>query len=1236
MLHLKENQFLMNQYFLIWIEMILNNCSRTIMPNVENAYHENMRNIRQHWSPALGESTRNELKNKLQNLEDGMDRASFGIEHIFREFGQLFEATEHYIMATHCTMLTDQQAHILKLPHIVANLMLQGMPFELMDGDTAFVPLTWVKAVFTEIEKIIGDKKLFIISVVGIQSSGKSTLLNTMFGLKFAVSAGRCTKGLYCIMIPVDKQTMEVDYDYLLVIDTEGLRAPELEGVSQIHDNELATLVIGLSDVTIVNIKGENSVEVNDILTIVVHAMIRMHLVKPNMSKPSCIFVHQNVPAADAEAKLKISQEKHLLKLDKITALAAEEEKVAHIQHFKDVINYDEHSYAYYMPDLWQGQPPMATINKFYCEKAKQIKDCLTSKTFSSTIPLTVNKFIIRIGDLWDAILNENFVFSFKNHEEINAFSHLDRMFTQLCWKLKDVSLQLQIRCQNVVQSAEDEDRLKQQEICLENKIDSDLHDKCKSLQTDLRQFFDGNEDRHILEQWRGRYTINLNNLCQDERNRITGLLNENVRKRVAQLNTTKAATLHCKHKITVTAMQAATELREKSKQLNENRLQENFNREWPEWIKEFGTTYDESESVNNVVSSFSAELARCFQAHGALLVNQLKVDSLVEYVRYQFSSFEPVINTNDLHYYSCKGWDVVNYITDFKSKCLAPAKVLCDEVIKEVKVYTIGCHGTDFFSAQATKVVEKLKNFFSVCDDKKKENGFRFQHEFQIRFTVQVCKCAINEFIKNKNDFEHSNNPFTKLCDTKSEFFELFKLTYQNLAQENLAAFRFTSEIQKRIQSQVKNNLGILIKNAVEVKESSCLHSKERFWKALLADIAKTEKFRQFVEYQENREQHYTMQVEYFIESILTEIVDIDTGKNNLEKIIEKETEKYVNILKKTLGRVLQSSPFNGTEEFLQKVGNLFVSSTNSEMGENVTSEPQEDVQEISYILDILNSLQLIETTDFERFTTLVIDSLQDMGNKIVVDIQNSNKQTETPVENVSSLTNSLDLSGFMTSSRIPEISYPRRNSLPDVIHDERINSHTKENKSRLLLSHVRFAEGTDPVELITKRVLGCPARCPFCDVPCKYSDEKHEGKHVAFQHCPLGVRGITMEDSNSLCFYNCNQAVATDMQFNPSKITEIRDRSSWSYWKIFINSLFYRTRNESFVSYKEYQKNFPDWEIKPDRQHESANFWKWFLRKFKSDLIKHYKLNYLLIPDGWEKISWEDAEKSLIEKEE
>ncbi|KAI1901273.1 hypothetical protein AGOR_G00032620 [Albula goreensis] len=154
-----------------------------------------------------------------------------------------------------------------------------------MNGETAHVPLVWISSVLDELIAKLGDRKVFVLSVLGLQSSGKSTLLNTMFGLQFAVSAGRCTRGAFMQLLTVDEEMREqLQYDLVLVVDTEGLRSPELIDSNMVrHDNELATFVIGICDMTLINIMGECSVEMQDILQICVQAFLRMKQQKKNM-----------------------------------------------------------------------------------------------------------------------------------------------------------------------------------------------------------------------------------------------------------------------------------------------------------------------------------------------------------------------------------------------------------------------------------------------------------------------------------------------------------------------------------------------------------------------------------------------------------------------------------------------------------------------------------------------------------------------------------------------------------------------------------------------------------------------------------------------------------------------------------------------------------------------------------------------------------------------------------------
>ena len=161
-------------------------------------------------------------------------------------------------------------------PQLAAQHLMDGLPIELVDGDSNMVNMDWIKAIMKNLqEKLPGDdkksKRFFVLSVMGVQSSGKSTLLNTMFGIQMRTSVGQCTRGINMQLIPVQGRT---EYDYILLLDTEGVRAPEFKDLpgSEKRDNQMATLSILLADATIIVNPGENDEAIKDILPIVLLA----------------------------------------------------------------------------------------------------------------------------------------------------------------------------------------------------------------------------------------------------------------------------------------------------------------------------------------------------------------------------------------------------------------------------------------------------------------------------------------------------------------------------------------------------------------------------------------------------------------------------------------------------------------------------------------------------------------------------------------------------------------------------------------------------------------------------------------------------------------------------------------------------------------------------------------------------------------------------------------------------
>ncbi|KAM4564748.1 interferon-induced very large GTPase 1-like [Fundulus diaphanus] len=208
-----------NKYFLKWTQILTDALSTdgvsSILQNYDNKWSEvlALKN-----SPDKSQNLEKK-ENELEDLSKKLQSATFGLEHIFREMAQIYEANE--------AMNGDKgQGDWCKYPDLAARLLISGQPLELLDGDAGHVPLKWISSVLDDVIKTLGDQKVFVLSVLGLQSSGKSTMLNAMFGLQFAVSAGRCTRGAFMQMVKISQEIRkDFKFDYLLVVDTEGLRA---------------------------------------------------------------------------------------------------------------------------------------------------------------------------------------------------------------------------------------------------------------------------------------------------------------------------------------------------------------------------------------------------------------------------------------------------------------------------------------------------------------------------------------------------------------------------------------------------------------------------------------------------------------------------------------------------------------------------------------------------------------------------------------------------------------------------------------------------------------------------------------------------------------------------------------------------------------------------------------------------------------------------------------------------
>ncbi|KAI2650254.1 Interferon-induced very large GTPase 1 [Labeo rohita] len=475
------------------------------------------------WSKVRAEQQMTNEHAELEKISKELQAATFGLEHILREIGQIYES---------CKSVNKNKEGLpcdfSSLPSLAAEMMMSGFPLELMDGDAAHVPVVWVTAVLQELIKKLGDQRVFVLSVLGIQSSGKSTMLNAMFGLQFAVSAGRCTRGAFMQLVRVSEEMKEqLKFDFILVVDTEGLRALELSGRSATRhqDNEIATFVVGLGNLTLINIFGENPSELQDILQIVVQAFMRMKKVRLN---PSCMFVHQNVSDITAGEKNMEGRRRLQHTLDEMTKLAAKDEAFD-AECFNDVITFDIQEDVKYFAQLWEGSPPMAPPNPSYCENIQELKTTFI-KHASNSDGLELTCLKDRIKDLWEALLNERFVFSFRNSLEIATYRKLETEYSKWSWSLRRTMLDIENKLYNNIENETING-------VSESDLQGELHLKCEEVEESMSDFFDKDKDKDILIQWKGSFYIKIKDLQENIVRETTKKLNEILQQREMKKN---------------------------------------------------------------------------------------------------------------------------------------------------------------------------------------------------------------------------------------------------------------------------------------------------------------------------------------------------------------------------------------------------------------------------------------------------------------------------------------------------------------------------------------------------------------------------------------------------------------------------------------------------------------------------------------------------------------------------
>ena len=1079
-------------YFLHWLKMMLDDHSREVLPSLNNAYQKTRAELLKAKAENKNEKEDSEivtqLKEKLKLQNEQLVNASFGLEHFFREMGQIYEARMD-MQLIKCVS-RDLQDEVSHFPQVMADLMSEGYPVELMDGDAAHVPITWVLAVIKRLkEQNLERQGIFVISVLGIQSTGKSTLLNTIFGLRFNVSAGRCTRGAYFQLLSFNAELRkEIGCDHILIVDTEGLRAPELQyKEQQKHDNELATFVIGLADLTIINIYGETPGELTDILQTAVHAFIRMKNVEMQLS---CHFVHQNVTAVMADSKSKVGRQNFQDRLDFMTNTAAKLEKCeGRFRSFQDVIQFNDETSVTLFPSLWKGDPPMAPVNPGYSFQACTLKEAIVFSVKGKEGQCNFETFKLRVKTLWRAVLQEKFVFSFKNTLEVTAYNELDTKYSQWSWDLQYKMLEWQHQAGNQISSCDVSDIDFVVDSCL-LEVERDLNNIHLRIYEEFVEFFEKSERSETLSQWRTSTEVRLKNLCEEHKNEV--------RKHCSMLCQTREGRVKIDSIQQTYRQQLQTQIVSlasdtKNLALPAKEREEIFNQQWQRWIENLTQSRKPVAyaTAEHIEMGISQTLENKYITHGHLVMQGLQSKALSKRGSLKLEVTSLHLNStrwvnNMTKQFKNVGRAIVgsnkqNQYADVNDEDFHDAKVQTDKFFCKIEE-SMGekmerCQ--DFNKGLISSLLMDLQKSIDTFNSGK--NNFTFTPHYQVDIAITVSGYAYQKFIAKVQQLAYENDPVQAMNRLKPIFFRTFETQFSEASNDQTAVQNFCSILTKSIEKALFERLQIEIVSSMKV-ESSYFKKKNYYKILVMKDLAVTKDFELFKQYLRN----IGASLKHWSKIYVTR--HCKKRKSNGNTTLFDLAVENLNVIIIAITNVIK------------EMGNIADNIETPDTASSISDEDTNPIEDPTQHLDVKYWLEV-----FHKNTKKIIAiDLQEIMDVIgVKSIHNPN---------------------FFAKQLIKSLKKEREIILADF------------KDTSVSVEKLTSESPKSPHMVLYNSLIGCKEQCPFCKEQCELTDENHldSGKpHYTEIHRPKCLGGFTYAKNKQLVFDTCTLAIENNLSF-------------------------------------------------------------------------------------------------------
>ncbi|XP_010727912.3 interferon-induced very large GTPase 1 [Larimichthys crocea] len=757
---------------------------------------------------------------------------SLGLEHFLREMSLIFELT-------HISPGSGSQ-NVLRLPSIATELLFYGIPLELMDGDASNIPIHWLSCVFAKLGHRLPQERsrTRVLTNLGVHNSMNAEVLSALFGVKFPEGRKRSTRGLYMVALCLpDELKKDMECDFLLLIDVEGLCSDNQRN-TLIHDNEMATVATGLSDVLMHNISSHAGTEFETDFTVIASALLR---IKECGSMPICQLLAQD---EDISCLLQASQLKHVT--DVLQTKTAKTTRCITC-----------------VKGPWNNMSLSEPVDLQYTKAVLKLKKNLfgaLKKCAAKSEATGLPGIMSRLCAVWDAVRADSYSIELQNTDIALAFSlfctehseiedrfleHIESWLvgaTEKIFAPKANALDAAIQ-NNLLSELKDEARkeVKTEVDKLRSKVEASLKkdnylkiSPCKPV---LMSHMDDLQERVTEEIIQKLDTVNESHCSSSQLTNFEIILEKEQESKLQALIKNSKST-----KVL----------------LQDTELEEEFDGMWSKILSNFDFRPSEKDDITTRV------------------INILKKNLLSRGLRKHMKKVEDIHQNQPSTFYAYDehfGYrSRLKHIDDNNRLQRLQAQQLACKIIEEYNQF-VADKSSSHVDFTDSFITEQLENVEKAL----KEKSMEIRSAFEVDLKVYLCRAACQDFQKLHDCYAKDKELLTYITANKSVYLAEFVYQFRKRDQCQRAAQAFTSMVLKpTVLDYIYRPLGMSIVEEIRGKGQQ-YRSRRAFHHSLLEELIKEDSFESFLEYLHSYDNFSMRKIKETVDNHLSETTNLD-----------------------------------------------------------------------------------------------------------------------------------------------------------------------------------------------------------------------------------------------------------------------------------------------------------------------------------------------------------------------